>query len=182
MATSRKAAASEVEVPAVTEFRRGLTTLALGDQKSIFNNLQPALQAALWTDRLQEALEGELSREQKSVLQKIVKRLTPAAYEHDSVQRKRFEKFWQEMRPVALAAFAPDVAGFKALSTRLGEPNRAARFAQAFGPPPCDCALAGRGTDLDDCWFFSNCKAVPCAKTRTGCGSFWLSPCTGICT
>jgi len=126
-------------------FRHGLAKLNLSDQKAIFNRLPPGIRAALWKDRLREAMDTSLTKAQKEILQKIEEQITPAVYDdRSSTQRKRFVTFYQKLQPKALAAFGPDAKKLVAISTLLGERNDTPRIAQSPGLPPCNCSIAAR--------------------------------------
>lgn len=175
------AGSKDSETKAIAAFRRGLASLNLSEQKAIFNRLSPGIRAALWKDRIREALSASLTRDQKEILRQIDERITAAAYDdRNSTQRKRFDKFCRQLQPRILAAFESEAAKFNAISTLLGERNHTARIAQSPGLPPCDCSLAARQTNCDDCSDSTNCKKVGCVATKFGCGCWWLKPCDGI--
>lgn len=179
----RASRAGDSRTPAITAFRRGLASLNLSDQKAIFDRLPVEIKAALWRDRIREAVnERALSIEQKKVLKRIGERLTPAVYEDRSrARRKQFANFCHRIEPQVRAAFETQPKLFQEISTLLGERNQTARIAQVGGLPTCDCSLAARQTDADDCDEKTNCKRVPCVATKSGCGRWWAQACDGIC-
>lgn len=166
----------------VTAFRTALVKLHLADQKAIFNGLPPAIMAALWSDRLEESIRKSRKREQKDVLQQIVEKITPGVYDRrSSAKRKQFLVFYRKLQPAVLAAFEADAPRLRNISTLLGEAPTVAAIAQEADLPKCNCSLAERGTNCDDCSFSTNCKSIPCTATWLGCGCWWLHPCDGIC-
>jgi len=166
----------------VTAFRVALSNLNIADQKAIFSTLSPAVKSALWQDRIEGALATSLSNEQKEVLRQISSHLTPAVYNPDSsMQRESFGRFYHEWIVKAKEVFRNDSTSFISISTSLGEKNQTAMIAQASPVlPGCDCNLASRQTNCDDC-LLTNCKAVPCTASSWGCGCWWLSACDGVC-
>jgi len=166
---------------AVTAFRQGLLQLHLSDQKIIFNHLPSTVKAALWRDRIQEAILC-VDKQQKEVLRQIEERITPEVYDaRKRTHRKQFFAFYRQAQPRALALFRSDRKKFVAISTLLGERISAPRIVQGPGLPPCDCSLAARHTTCDDCDEQTNCKRVPCVVTKFGCGCCWMQPCDGVC-
>jgi len=167
---------------AIRAFRLGLTRLNIGDQKQVFDRLPPALKAALWRDRIADAAAKATSLEQKDILARVAKRITPAIYDdRDAYEGGRFDRFWQRLQPRARAAFAQHRLSLNAISTLLGEANGTPPINAGRGKPPCGCSIAARQTDCDDCDDDSNCKRVPCVSSKTGCGCWWRQPCDGVC-
>ena len=165
----------------ITGFRVALSNLNIADQKAIFRGLSPDVRAALWQDRIQEALTMSLTKEQKEALQQIATHLTPAVYNPDSsMQQKAFAGFYSEWYTKAWSVFKQDSATFVTIATQLGSKNQTAMIAQAAPVPSCDCNLAARQTNCDDCWL-TNCKRITCTASAIGCGCWWLSACDGVC-
>jgi hypothetical protein len=172
----------DAEATVVGAFRRGLIKLNISDQKAVFNRLPPGLRAALWKDRIREAVSASRNKEQKEILQKIAARITPAVYDdRSSIQRKQFLAFYRELQPEALAAFRSNANSFAAISTLLGKRNNAPPIAQSSNLLSCNCSIAARESECDDCDENTNCKRIPCVATKFGCGCWWTQRCDGIC-
>jgi hypothetical protein len=179
---SRTPGANRADAKALRRFRLGLTQLHVSDQKFVFSHLTPELRAALWRDRIKEALERKLTKEQRAVLTEIDAHLLPDAYDvANRMARKKFVGFYRLFNARIRQAFGERNRQFAEIVTRLGPKSRARQTIRGWWLTICDCNLRARGTTCDDCWILTNCKSVSCIRWPIGCGCFWLSACDGVC-
>src|SRR5690606_3531685 len=147
--------------------------LPRGEVVAIFNGMTPEFCATLWRNRLSDAMSMDLTDEQKNVLLMAVENITPEIYTPEGVEK--FEAFYKDFKPKAMAAFANDTVKLLTIVTKLDKPQEISKDAAAK-LKDCNCNVSD-----DWCAINFDCKPRSCKASTRGCGWFWLKACNGLC-
>ena len=157
----------------LTKFRKAMADLPLKDVITIFNGMTPELRAALWRNKLSDAMERGLNDEQKNVLGQMLENLSAESYTAEG--SKKYMAFYRELEPGALKAFNNDSMKFFNIIGNLDKPVEMSETDEE--KKDCDC---NKGTDL--CAINFKCKTKDCEESSWGCGVLGLQSCDGLCT
>lgn len=160
----------------ISEFREALAALPAKDRIQTFSGMSPEFKAAIWRNRLSDALNMDLTEEQKNVLLQAVENITEEAYTKEG--EAKFNKFLAEFKPMAMKAFADDTVKLLTIVTKLDKPKSPSKQIPPDGEhkDDCNCHVAD-----DWCAPTMDCKPRLCNTSWIGCGWFWRKSCDGLC-
>jgi hypothetical protein len=152
------------------------------DGWEIYKNLNPAMREALWIKHMKRALVEmpDLSTRQRAVILQGLGLVESGALRVDrqSDDWPVFEESLKHLEASAKEAFDPPRG--KAVFVRLGADVLMTGVDDALTIPNCACSQ-----ESDWCNWVTNpdpdCKSVLCREQNSGCGTFWVYPCDGIC-
>lgn len=157
----------------ISEFREALAALPAKDRIQTFSGMSPEFKAAIWRNRLSDALKMDLTEEQKGVLLKLTEQITPETYTEKG--RVKYTAFLVDFKPMAMAAFKDDTVKLLTIVTQLdGAPQ--APDTTAMPTKDCDCSVTS-----DLCAINHDCKPRTCNSSSWGCGWTQLYSCDGLC-
>jgi hypothetical protein len=140
-------------------------------RRAIVQALTPAQRSRLWVEHVRRfrAAHPGLSSEQAAV----VNRAEKAAATVSVFEQGPGHTALSDLHSQAVDALGPDQAAV--LLSRLGAPATGT----ARQLPDCECSSL-----QDLCTGNRNCQPTDgiCTKTESGCGSFWVRMCDGLCS
>lgn len=179
----------------ISKFRKGVASLPFKQRIQVFNALDNEMKAALWRDRLSEAMASRLSAEKKNAIEKAFSFITPELYATNSLQVSNEQL--GNWKNTTYSAFKNDTLTLIKYITLLDDPVKGkteklsdttiSRVSDTTatqnlaGSPDCDCNIA-----VNSCFSRfpgTKCRGLSdsCDINIIGCGMFGLMTCNGRC-
>lgn len=164
----------------ITEFREALAMLPVKDRVETFKGMSLEFKAKLWRSRLTEAMEGDITEDQKGVLMSLVEYVSPELYKEGG--NEKLSTFLKEYMPTITKAFGEDNTMFADIVNKIHEEQADIEYpkertdASDDEEKDCECS-----TKSDWCAINFDCEAKDCDESWVGCGTMWAYSCDGLC-
>lgn len=179
----------------ITKFRIGIASLPFKQRIEVFNSLDNEMKAALWRDRLSEALASGMSAKKKNAIENIIPLITPELYATQKLNTS--EEQIATWKKNAFEAFGDDTLRLLKYITLLGDPvkgineqfddttnvilQESIKTTDTTGTQGCDCNVSANSCFARSAGTTCRAATNPCDISMIGCGMFGLMSCDGRC-